>query len=177
MSEDYLLPDENNIGLMLREYNLIASRNKMLEGNCFVNNDVLADYRESEAERNKLLGKEYAELYCTEQDLCTSLYRLHSLSIPRYREEISKIIGEVKRNTKKIMECYSDICADKVDYAPKIELSMNYWKLLRDIISVQHNTMLRLTAIESPCEKVHSIIHTELVINGILNTLLSMYKM
>lgn len=177
MSEDLLLPDENNIGLMLREYNLIATRNKLIEENGFVTDRRGVINKESEEERKKELCREYAEIYCLEQDLCTSMYRLHSLANPRVRNEIGIIIGEIKRNTKRIMEGYCEISREKLTISPKIELSMNYWKLLRENVAKQQQIMIRLTAIENADEKLRNIIQTELVISSILNSLLAMYKM
>ena len=172
MSDELLLPDENSVAEMLREYNIVSTRNKMLntENLTETEQNNSAYFKQTKAE----LCAIYEDLYNMEQSLCTSAYRLHSLANTTARREISLLITEIKHNTALIMECWGEISKNKLNYSPKLEMGVNYIKLLKECLISEHNIITKMLAIKSPSDKFHNIIHRQLFIGNIFNILLSL---
>lgn len=164
MNELDMLPNEETIELMNKEYRELNIRNDLMSkpiskpcysGRC--GQDV----------KDKRL---YESIYYLEQDMIMALRRLHTIAPREFREEIAECIKSKKRNSNKILRCYYNVTDSQMSYAPVLSHDNNYCRLLRQIIRQQQRLLLMLTDVRYRCAYIRRVMEKEFSVGYVLSS-------
>ncbi len=176
MIEFDMIPDDESIENMNREYDKVLRRKELLNG---VDDTVkVVSHRASppcyglKCGTGDLMEKKlFADIYHMQMDMVAQLKHLHTIAPYDMREEISNVIKIKRRDSKMILKCYYNTTDDVMTHSPTLSHDRNYCRLLRHIIANQQKLLIMLAGSHKQCVYIKRVISNELTAGYILNSM------
>ena len=175
MSEIELLPSEEQINMMNKEYNELNRRKGLLCDNCDNKNNHT--YHPKPLCKSPKCGtdpkqkKSFERIYFAEQDLIMALRQLFTIAPHHIKDDIADIIKIKKTNSNLTLKCYYASTDSEISYAPILSHEEDYCRLLRHIITMQKQLLLMLNKAKFLCVYSKKMIKNEWTASYIIITI------
>ena len=177
MCENELLPSEDQINMMNKEYNEITRRRELMCENCEKYKSNINGYRPVALCKSAKCGtdpkqkKLFERIYFAEQDLIMALRQLFTIAPHHIKDDIADIIKIKKTNSNLTLKCYYASTDSEISYAPILSHEEDYCRLLRHIITMQKQLLLMLNKAKFLCVYSKKMIKNEWTASYIIITI------
>lgn len=177
MCENELLPSEDQINMMNKEYNEITRRRELLCENCEKLKSNINGYRPVPLCKSAKCGtdpkqkKLFERIYFAEQDLIMALRQLFTIAPLAVKDDIADVIKLKKATSTLSLKCYYTVSDKQISYAPILSHEEDYCKLLRHIVTMQKQLLLMLNKAKYMCAHSIKMIKNEWTASYILTTI------
>ncbi|MDE6967385.1 MAG: hypothetical protein K2P12_01890 [Clostridia bacterium] len=159
-NEFELLPSEEQINMMNKEYNEMQRRKNLIGDNCSlpaVKNNAhrpVLSCKGAKCGTDPKQSKLFERIYFAEQDMIMALKQLYTIAPHNAKDDIADLIKIKKTNSNLALKCYYSVSDNKISYAPILSHENDYCRLLRHISNMQKQLLLMLN--KSKCMCVYS---------------------
>ncbi len=177
MQEFELLPSEQQINMMNKEFNELQRRKDLLCDDCEAQEKPMHSYSKMPLCKSAKCGtdpkqkKLFERIYFAEQDLIMALRQLFTTAPQFAKDDIADIIKLKKSTSNLALKCYYAVSDCMLTYAPVLCHEEDYCKLLRHIISKQKQLLLMLNKAKYLCAYSKKMIKNEWTASYILTSI------
>ncbi len=176
MNEFEIMPSDEQINLMNKEYNELQRRKGLLCKDCQravspPQHHPVSLCKSTKCGTDPRQTKLFERIYFAEQDLIMALRQLFTTAPHHVKDDIADIIKLKKTNSNLALKCYYSATDNKISYAPILSHEEDYCRLLKQIITMQKHLLLMLNKAKNMCAYSKKMIQNEWTASYILTSI------